>query len=135
MRIIFRGVSPILAYSERNKFSPEILDKGKVGKVEYYILNLGTHPCAYIGVSRRHKNYGKNEETLGLNVHGGLTYGAAGNDVPFSKHRYWYGWDYAHMGDFLGYRSQQAELLGTKKWKYSEILAHVLKAIEEIERI
>ena len=134
MKLIFRGVSPILTYREHRDRSPEILDKGKVGRIEYYILNVGTHPCAYVGVSRRHKAYGMSEEKLDLEVHGGLTYGKVGNDDPFSKYRHWFGWDYAHYGDYLGYDSP-LKTTSDKKWTYSQILVHVLKAIKELEAL
>ena len=136
MKLIFRGVPPIISYRELRDISPEIVDKGRVGKVEYYITNLGTHPCAYLGVSSRHKIYGKNEEKLALNVHGGLTYGEVGNGNPFSKYRYWFGWDYAHSGDFLGFDIGHKHFgKNDKKWTYPEILKHVLEAIKEIEAL
>lgn len=45
----------------------------------YYILNLGTHPTAYVEITKGNKLFGKTyneiyEDDIDIEVHGGLTY-------------------------------------------------------------
>ena len=53
----------------------EMLDTGYCMGFFYYIMSLGTHPCAYIRIPERHKYYKKDyTEIKDIDVHGGLTY-------------------------------------------------------------
>lgn len=50
----------------------EILDKGNYNGFNYYIMNLGTHPTAYIELPQKHKLFNKNyyeiSEIINLDV-------------------------------------------------------------------
>lgn len=59
----------------------DILDSGEYNGYKYYIVSLGTHPCAYVEVPEGHICYGKCDEDaydLDIDVHGGITFGDFG---------------------------------------------------------
>lgn len=64
------------------------------------ILSLRSHFTAYIGIHLSHPLAGKSYDDLPINAHGGLTYSNEGDDEPLEKGYWWYGWDYAHAGDY-----------------------------------
>lgn len=134
MQIFFQLLGKEFSYVPKQKEIIRAL--GKIYGIYYLILDLGSHPTAYIGVEKGHKNYGKKYDDIDLDVHGGLTFGGRYKTIdfkdPFYKTIYWYGWDYAHAGDYLGWdvitpstRSRD------KQWKYFEVLQHVMHAIKE----
>lgn len=114
----------------------EILDTGRYKGFNYYIINLGTHPVAYIEIPKGHKLYGKGYEEIDLNVHGGLTYADKYLWITeSSKKEGWFiGWDYAHCGDYTGYEEMYPKKYrtGGKKWTTEEILEEVKEGIDEI---
>lgn len=57
--------------SERKR---EILFEGKYRDYQFYILNLGTHPTAYVEIPKENKLYEKDYDEIDIDVHGGLTY-------------------------------------------------------------
>lgn len=118
----------------------EVLLEGKFRDYQFYILNLGTHPTAYIEIHSNSKLYGKGyfeiyELGLDIDVHGGLTY-ANGNLYTDSdiKTGWFIGWDYGHFGDYLGYEKMFPVELQTqgKKWTTEEIFEEVCCAIDQI---
>lgn len=74
---------------------------------------LSGHWCGYVGVPPSHPWHGKDYNDCNVEVHGGLTYGAAckGNVCHTPKpgepaHLWWLGFDCAHSGDLSpGYDS------------------------------
>lgn len=52
----------------------ELLASGKYKGYQFYILNLGTCPTAYIEIPQGHKLYFVSYDSIDLDVHGGLTY-------------------------------------------------------------
>ncbi len=60
----------------QSQFKSEVLDTGFCFGLLYYIMNLGTHPTAYIKIPKGHKLYGKTDEKIyqEVDVHGGITY-------------------------------------------------------------
>jgi len=88
--------------SERKR---EVLDTGYFHGFFYYILNLGTHPTAYIRIPESHSCYKKDYDEIDIDVHGGLTYAKDYLHVENNvKMEGWFiGWDYAHAGDYMGY--------------------------------
>ena len=101
----------------------EVLDTGYCLGLLYYILNLGTHPTAYVKIPRNSKYYGKKD--IDIEVHGGIT--SADDHIWINntqKIEGWFiGWDYAHMGDYIGYeeRVPKEYRVGGKKWTTEEI--------------
>lgn len=121
----------------------EILDTGYCFGLLYYILNLGTHPVAYIKIPKGHilfnKDYDDIYEEVDIDVHGGLTYS---NDHLYisetQKIEGWFiGWDYAHYGDYAGYEEMFPENIrtGGKRWTTEEIFAEVKEACYQIQKM
>lgn len=118
------------------KYSPErkveILCQGKYKNYQFYILNLGTHPTAYVEIPRKHKLFEKKYEGIDIDVHGGLTFSE--DHLQDIKNNSWFiGWDYAHFGDFFG-----TDLLFNfntfeKKWTTEEIFDDVVSVIDQLE--
>ena len=52
---------------------PEQLAVGDYKGFDYYVLSMGTHPCAYIDVTDTDLN-GKDLCVIDLECHGGITY-------------------------------------------------------------
>lgn len=116
----------------------ELLCKGKYKNYNYYVLNLGTHPTAYIEIPKENKLYRKSYDEIykigcDIDVHGGLTY--SNNELMGVKSENWFiGWDYAHCGDYCGYEEFMPESIRTygKKWTTEEIIEECKNAIDQI---
>lgn len=126
----------------------ELLDSGTIDGYYYYILNLGTHPTAYVQLSPNHPYFGlgyshtidEKHESLEsiINVNGGITY--ASSSLLLSKNesiKGWFiGWDYAHCMDYAGYSINYPEFPDTgKKWTTKEILEEVKGVIEQLKKL
>lgn len=125
-----------MIYSKDNKI--ELLYNSIYEGVHFYIISYGTHPCAYIEVPRNHPYYGKGYLELDkiFIVHGGFTYAKdflrLSNGVKLVS-SWFLGWDYAHLGDYMGFYEDSRiknELL--KKWTVEEIILECKKAIKEL---
>ena len=55
--------------------------------------------CGYVGVPESHPLAGHSYDDLPVEAHGGLTFGQKG-DGRWPEGYFWYGWDYAHSGDY-----------------------------------
>lgn len=118
----------------------EILCEGKYKGYQFYILNLGTHPTAYIEIPRESKLFRKGyneiyDMGIDIDVHGGLTF--ADDHLQTIKNNTWFiGWDYAHCGDYAGYETIFPEEIrtGGKKWTTEEIFDDVVRAVDQIEK-
>lgn len=117
----------------------ELLFKATYKGYNFYILNLGTHPTAYVNIPAGHPYYFKHYDDIDIDVHGGLTYSE--NFLYIDKNTkiegFFIGWDYAHWGDYFGYFIND-EILGkgndkAKKWTTDEIIQECLDAIEQLE--
>ena len=120
----------------------EILFEGKYMGYQFYIMNLGTHPTAYVEIPETSKLFGKDyfeiyDMETDIDVHGGLTYS---RDHLFGgeKHKWFIGWDYAHAGDYAGYSEKYPELsrlsIYDKKWTTEEIFEDVVSVIQQIKK-
>lgn len=116
----------------------ELLCKDKYKNYNYYVLNLGTHPTAYIEIPKENKLYRKSYDEIykigcDIDVNGGLTY--SDNELMGVKSENWFiGWDYAHYGDYCGYEEYMPESVRTygKKWTTEEIIEECKNAIDQI---
>ena len=116
----------------------ELLCKDKYKNYNYYVLNLGTHPTAYIEIPKENKLYRKSYDEIykigcDIDVNGGLTY--SDNELMGVKSENWFiGWDYAHCGDYCGYEETMPESIRTygKKWTTEEIIEECKNAIDQI---
>ena len=123
-----------MEYQAKRKI--ELLDSGKCMNYNYYILNLGTHPTAYVEVPKDHKYYLKNYDEIDIDVHGGLTYSDNYLIVEGEKitNCWFIGWDYAHFGDFIGYELNYPMEFRTngKKWTTEEIQNDVYEVCKQL---
>lgn len=127
-----------MIYQETRKI--ELLDSGQCCNYNYYILNLGTHPTAYIEIPRNHKCYIKSYNDIDIEVHGGLTYSKEYLYISEEQkldNSWFIGWDYAHCGDYLGYEKIFPSYLQTedKKWTTEEIQQEVFKVCKQLEEL
>lgn len=101
---------------------------------KYYIVNLGTHPCAYVDVTG-HKDFENKsyDDLCWLDVHWGLTYS---NNYLFTDRNteiqgWFIGWDYAHCDDYMpsytGYY-----LSNGRKWTTREINVECINVINQL---
>lgn len=127
-----------MVYSKNKK--REILDSGNCCNYNYYILNLGFFPVAYIEIPTTHKLYLKHYDNINIDVHGGLTYSEnylwIDNETKLED-GWFIGWDYAHYGDYIGYEKMYPIEMQTeeKKWTTEEIQQEVLNVCEQLERL
>ncbi len=123
----------------------ELLYNNIYKNYHYYILNLGTHPTAYIEVTRHSHIYFQDYRELDINVHGGLTF--SGNTLYLNEknkitNSWFIGWDYAHTGDYVGYYEDFNNcgiftinsLRDDKKWTTKEIIKECENVINQIIR-
>lgn len=120
----------------------EILFEGTYMGYRFYIMNLGTHPTAYVGIPITNKLFGKSYDEIyrmeiDIDVHGGLTYSR--NHLFGGEENTWFiGWDYAHAGDYAGFSEKYPSLsrlsIYDKKWTTEEIFEDVVRAIEQIKK-
>ena len=133
-----------MIYNYKNKGLKSVLDNDVYQGYEYIILNLHTHPCAYICLTQDNPFYKKDYDDIPIDTHGGLTfaddhiYGVEEYSekykciVKTTLHRDWIiGWDYAHYGDYYDSR------LGDCGRKYSteDILGDVIFAIRQLKKL
>ena len=121
----------------------EILENGRYNGFNSYILNLGTHPTAYIEIPKNHKLFNKTYEEIyniiDLEVHYGLTYSR--NYLYIDKDKklkgWFIGWDYAHCDDYDVYDEIFPENIRTngKKWTTEEIFEEVKTAINQLKEM
>lgn len=112
-------------------------------EVACIIMRATSSLTAYVGVPIDHPMAGRLYD-LPLEVHGGLTFGRAGNDDPWPKDIYWYGWDYAHGGDYCYFYDKEcrtnpelakyAEMHNSEhKWLVQEVEREVFDAAYELQ--
>lgn len=138
----------MVKYKEKMRYTSqairEVIAQGEVDNIQYYILNLGTHPTAYVKIPENNKLYRKDLyeiDDLIKGIHGGITYdedhlnvGYIGSDNPEDRLKgKFIGWDYAHAGDYMAYYDEnEYDLLArtSKKWTTEELI----KEAEEVAR-
>jgi hypothetical protein len=109
------------------------VDYGYVNGIAYTIVDTGSHACAYVGVPDTHPFSGMTDETIPLEVHGGITYKSYNvRRFPYPN-LMWIGWDYAHHGDYTGYTSKLG-IVGSDNTKHTFEMVHVdvMDAIKQI---
>lgn len=94
----------------------------------WMILSCGSHPMAYVECFDK-KTVDEAENTI--DVHGGITYTSIGSfhNRYFSiEDGMWIGWDYAHAGDAVLYRTAKGSYFdddNDRKWQLREVLRDV----------
>lgn len=105
----------------------ELLYHGTFFEYDYYILNLGTHPTAYVKLQKEDMFYNKSYNEIDIDCHGGLTYSSNKLiSIESDENNEWFiGWDYGHCGDYSGYdimfKGTYLENTSDKKWTTEEI--------------
>lgn len=119
-------------YQAKRLTPPEQIARGTYKGLDYYVLNLGTHPCAYIDVTDTSLHDIKYEE-IDIVVHGGLTYSRS-SLATVDKAGWFIGWDYSHYGDFTGADMMFPPELqfGGKQWTTEEIIDECLNVINQM---
>lgn len=125
-----------MVYQSNRKI--ELLHKDTYKGYNFYILNLGTHPTAYVEIPKESELFGKGYDDIDLYVHGGLTYAEdflyTSEDTKLDD-SWFIGWDYAHAGDYFGYYEKYDYLetfRESKKWTTEEIIKECKSAIDQI---
>ena len=88
-------------YLGRRLDKPRILKEWEEMGLHCVVVTLGTHPCCYIGVPGDSPAVGFSYDDVTVSCHGGLTF--SGSLEGFRDGYYYYGWDYAHGGDYTDY--------------------------------
>lgn len=125
-----------MSYTSSARAKPEILHEGVYHGYDFRILNLGTHPCAYVRIPKEHKYFKKDYHKIGVLCHGGLTFSE--NNLFGDKNRepkdtWWIGWDYAHYGDFTAHEKMLYVCNAwNKRWTTREIYEEVKYVIDQL---
>ena len=124
-----------MIYSAKRLNSPEMLTDGEYKGFHFYVLNLGTHPCAYVDVTETNLNR-KDYEDIDISCHGGLTYSEECLRTV-DKKGWFIGWDYAHCSDFAGYELNMPVYMRTngKRWTTAEIVEECKQVIDQITTV
>ena len=121
-----------MEYSQDIK-KPIILDSGIYQGRKYAIVNLGTHPTAYVSLTEDEENFSTDYNDYGcINVHGDFTY----CDTSYwnDDDSIYIGWDYAHCCDYCSYYEKaNTPLRNNKKWTTQEILEDVHYVINQMD--
>lgn len=94
--------------------------------------------CAYIGLPTEHPLANHDYDNVPIDCHGGLTFSQLGDGKNWPSGFYWYGWDYAHSGDYSFYDD---DFIGTrleskdKKWLVKEVIDDSWGAIYDMKRL
>jgi hypothetical protein len=124
-----------MIYSAHRLNPPERIAEGEYKGFTYYVLTLGTHPCAYVDVTDT-ALYGKDYDDIDIECHCGLTY--ASERLSTVEKKGWYiGWDYAHYCDFAGYELELPYRFSShgKMWTTQEIVDECKAVIDQIAKM
>lgn len=95
--------------------------------------------CAYVGIPLDHPLAGHYCEAVCVSAHGGLTFSSEGSGKYHPSGFYWYGWDYAHCGDYCFYYdpvpSQLRSRLGDKKWLVEDVEEDSWQTIYDFKKL
>jgi len=132
-------------YAEMNyslhRDKPVVLARGKYMGYPFIVVDLGTHPTAYVCLPKDHALYEvkwPNDAGGALNIHGGgFTFAEKTIRLSTIKDRWWVGWDYAHLsrGDYFegGFEEGFLDSMGaTHKWTTDEIIEEVKDVIKQL---
>ena len=111
----------------------EILDSGVYNGYEYVIVSYGVFPCAYVKIPTNHKYYKVEFNDIDIDVHGCLSFGDNLTHLNIgTDNDYYIGWDYGHLGDFIGYDYIFSISESDKKWTVEEIFEDVKSVINQL---
>ena len=110
-----------------------ILAEGSYKGYEYFVVNYGVHPCAYIALREGQPFYkARLCEDVDVNCHGGCTFVAWGYKNLFDSNYKVIGWDYGHFNDFSGFYKNVECLKDNKKWTTREMIQECEHVIDQL---
>ena len=119
--------------------APVLLAKDFYKGYEYFVVSLGSHPCAYVALQEGQPYYNAiNYDDVDIYCHGGCTFvekGYHNNTFGIDKRYTVIGWDYAHYNDFLGSYLDNSYLLScneVKKWTTEEMIEECKQVIGQL---
>lgn len=117
------------------RHKPIVLNEGIYRGHSFAVLNLGTHPTAYVECKLDDVEDYDDTCFWDITVHGGLTYfGKAYWDEEDSKK--YVGWDYAHWLDWMGYESDRDNIAcGNEKHTTAEMTNDCYSVIDQLIEI
>ena len=111
----------------------EILFNGEYKGHKFCIMNLGTHPTAYVENKIKNlRSYG-DDRLDNIDVHCGFTY-LDGSYWDKNDKTIYLGWDYGHYCDYAGYFEKYSigDSCGCKRWTTPEIYDELKFVIEQL---
>lgn len=112
---------------QNTRVKPYRLADGTYKGFPYYVLSMGTHPCAYVDVSALSKC---GIDTYRIDCHGGITY--SNKHLATVDGEGWFiGWDYAHYYDYSG-MVPDCYSENLKRWTTGEIVDECKNVIDQI---
>lgn len=108
--------------------TPERLAYGNYRGLDYYVLNLGTHPCAYVDISEYE---GEPLNVEKIDCHGGITY-LEQYLATVDRKGLFIGWDYSQRWDYNGACCDSAYTKELKRWTTAEMVAECKRVIDQI---
>lgn len=117
---------------EKGRIVYDVFDEG----LRFIIVRGPASFCAYVGIPKDHPLAGFSyDDLIGISAHGGLTY--AGKGVKGSPDGYyWYGWDYAHLGDVtVCDHTYQSLSVGEHDWTIEEIVKDSQDTLSDFRKL
>ena len=108
--------------------APERLAYGNYRGLDYYVLNLGTHPCAYVDISEYEGEPLNVEKIVCL---GGITY-LEQYLASVDRNGAFIGWDYSHCWDYNGACRDFPYTKELKRWTTAEMVDECKHVIDQI---
>ncbi|MEE9510418.1 MAG: hypothetical protein V3V81_07990 [Candidatus Bathyarchaeia archaeon] len=93
--------------------------------VRFIVMRGPVSLCGYVGIPAKHPLAGHNYDDLPIEAHGGLTFSqrGKGGEDHWPRGYWWYGWDYAHSGDYAFYDLKDPSWkTDEKKWVVKEVI-------------
>ncbi len=123
----------------RQKAVGEILHDEVDEGLRFIIMRGPVSLCAYIGVPLDHPLAGHSYEDLPVRAHGGLTFASKAND-RWPEGYFWYGWDYAHSGDYCFFVDEPPiagmfDHSADHKWTVEEVKEDSWSALYDFKRL
>lgn len=116
------------------KPSRSVLAKGVYRNVPFYVLSLGTHPCAYVNIQGVIDSININD----IECNGGITYSEKDLLLSGSWENgeiitgWFLGWDYTHAWDFSGYYLDNPGFMNLNRHNVKEMIEDCTKAIDQV---
>lgn len=120
-----------------SKKRTEIICEGNYKGYYFKVYSLGVYPCVYLRLPDNHKYYGIEHHKLDfISCHGGFTFSGHNPKVDIqecdSSTDWWFGWHYAHYGDYISCLSY--EIYG-RIWTTEKIVSEVKSVIDQLEMV